>query len=110
MRFSTSNIVISTQLRPLLPLLLSGSAISAWAMFADATSKVALKILNFSSFQLLAFFSPFKVVKLIHHFEVASVVLGVLSYGCDSLPFFWLKNIQEFGNKMMVYECDRRTL
>lgn len=49
-------------------------------------------------------------MKSTHHFEVASVVLGVLSYGCDSLLFFWLKNVQEFGNKMMVYECYRRTL
>lgn len=44
---------MSAKLRALLPLLLSGSAISAWAMFADATSKVALKILNISSLQLL---------------------------------------------------------
>lgn len=44
------------QLRALLPLLPNASAISAWAMFADATSKVALKILNISSLQLLGGF------------------------------------------------------
>lgn len=34
----------------------------------------------------------------------------VLSYGCDSLLFFWLKNVEGFGDKIMVYECYRRTL
>lgn len=78
-RYLKSNIVISAQLRVLFPLLRRGSAISVWAVFADATSEVALKILNISSLQLLVFFFfPFKVVKLIYHFEVASVVLGIL--------------------------------